>query len=87
MQYNEPAAADVLASGSALEPVVKTLSVKEAAFRLRKSPDSIYSWLRTGRLKGWQPGGHGCQIQVMETSVEHALRNMLGTPAETGGNN
>lgn len=81
MKYNEPAASDVLASPGPLDPVVRTVSVKEAAFRLRKSTDSIYTWLRHGRLQGWQPGGPGCQIQVMESSVEQALKNMLGACA------
>lgn len=82
-QYSEPAAGVVLSAVSAMDPVMKTVSVKEAAFRLRKSPDSIYTWLRRGRLKGWQPGGHGCQIQVLEASVEQALKHMLGKRIES----
>lgn len=54
------------------------LSVKEAAYRLRKSPDSVYSWLRRGRLQGRQPGGRRCSIQVLESSVLHALQFSLG---------
>lgn len=46
--------------------------MKEAAFRLRKSDDAVYKWLRTGRLRGWQPGGRGCSILVSESSVEEA---------------
>ncbi|MBI4479238.1 MAG: helix-turn-helix domain-containing protein [Acidobacteria bacterium] len=52
----------------------KTVSVKEAAFRLGKSPDAIYNWLRSGRLRGRQPGGRGCAILVLESSVNDALR-------------
>ena len=51
----------------------KTVTVKEAAFRLGKSPDAIYRWLRTGRLRGRQPGGRGCTILVVESSVNEAL--------------
>jgi len=51
----------------------KTLTVKEAAYRLGKSADAIYFWLRTGRLQGWQPGGRGCAILVLESSVNEAL--------------
>lgn len=80
-QYNEPAAGDVLEQLPAPDAVSKTVSVKEAAYRLRKSPDTIYLWLRHGRLKGWQPGGSGCQIQVLESSVERAQKNILGTVA------
>ena len=51
----------------------KTLTVKEAAYRLGKSSDSVYLWLRSGRLRGWQPGGPGCAILVSESSVKDAL--------------
>ncbi|MBI4465145.1 MAG: hypothetical protein HY647_10610 [Acidobacteria bacterium] len=51
----------------------KTLTVKEAAFRLGKSEDAVCWWLRTGRLRGWQPGGRGCAILVSEDSVAEAL--------------
>ena len=50
-----------------------TITVKEAAFRLGKSDDAVYLWLRAGRLRGWQPGGCGCAILVAESSVEEAL--------------
>jgi len=56
----------------------KTLTVKEAAFRLHKSPDAIYLWLRTGRLQGWQPGGRCCSIMILESSVQQALVCALG---------
>ncbi|MBI3934802.1 MAG: helix-turn-helix domain-containing protein [Acidobacteria bacterium] len=51
----------------------KTVTVKEAAFRLGKSPDAVYQWLRSGRLRGRQPGGRGCAILVVESSVNDAL--------------
>ena len=51
----------------------RTVTVKEAAFRLGKSDDAIRLWLRSGRLKGWQPGGRRCAILVAEASVEEAL--------------
>jgi hypothetical protein len=56
----------------------KTLTVKEAAFLLHKSPDAIYLWLRTGRLQGLQPGGRCCSIMVLESSVQQALVCALG---------
>jgi excisionase family DNA binding protein len=52
----------------------KTLSVKEAAFRLNKSEDTVHRWLCAGRLRGWQLGGRRCAIVVSEESVEGALR-------------
>ena len=51
----------------------KMITVKEAAFRLGKSNDAVYLWLRAGRLRGWQPGGRCCAILVAESSVEEAL--------------
>lgn len=51
----------------------KTITVKEAAFRLGKSTDAVYKWLRTGRLRGLQPGGRCCAILVVEASVSEAL--------------
>lgn len=51
----------------------RTVSVKEAAYRLGKSEDAVRLWLRQGRLKGWQPGGRGCAILVAEASLERAL--------------
>ena len=56
----------------------RTVSVKEAAFRLKKSHDTIYRWLRAGRLQGWQLGGSGCSILVREDSVTKALLRSLG---------
>jgi hypothetical protein len=55
------------------DPCNRTVSVKEAAFRLHKSPDAIYAWLRAGRLQGFQPGGRGCSILVLESSLEQVL--------------
>jgi excisionase family DNA binding protein len=52
----------------------KYISVKEAAYRLNKSPDAVYQWLRAGRLKGIQPGGRGCEVLVEIASLESALR-------------
>ncbi|MBI2815873.1 MAG: hypothetical protein HYX72_02925 [Acidobacteria bacterium] len=52
---------------------VKTISVKEAAYRSMKSEDTIYRWLRRGRLSGWQLGGPGCNVLVSEQSLEEIL--------------
>ena len=60
-----PAAQNLLAE--------KTITIKEAAFRLGKSSDAIYHWLRSGRLRGRQPGGRGCAILVLESSVNAAM--------------
>ena len=56
----------------------KTVTVKEAAYRLGKSVDAVRLWLRSGRLRGWQPGGRGCAILVTEVSIVEALSCPLG---------
>ncbi len=55
-----------------------TVTVKEAAYRLGKSVDAVRSWLRSSRLRGWQPGGRGCAILVVEASISEALSYPLG---------
>ena len=52
----------------------KYTTVKEAAFQVGKSTDAIYQWLRSGRLRGIQPGGRCCEVQVEIASIEQALR-------------
>ncbi len=53
----------------------RTLSVKEVAYRMGKSEDSILQWLHQGRLKGWQIGGPCCRVLVSEDSVLEMLVN------------
>ncbi len=55
----------------------RTLTVKEAAYLSNKSEDTIYQWLRAGRLKGWQLGGHGCNVLVAEASLKEVLRRSM----------
>ena len=61
----------------------RTIPVKEAAYRLKKSEDTVYSWLRAGRLRGWQLGGNRCAVMVDAASVEKALLCEMGA----GGKN
>lgn len=56
-----------------------TMTVKEAAFLLKKHQDTVYRWLREGRLRGWQPGGRGCGVLVCEASVKEALKCQMGS--------
>ena len=56
----------------------RLLTAKEAAYRLGKSPSIIREWLHSGRLRGWQPGGHRCSLMVSEASVEEVLILPLG---------
>jgi len=57
----------------------RTLTVKDAAFRLNKSADTVYQWLRQGRLRGWQLGGPRCAVMVSEDSVEEVLAGSFGS--------
>jgi excisionase family DNA binding protein len=52
---------------------MKTVTAKEAAFRLNKSTDTIYRWMRAGRLHGWQLGGARCSVMISVESVERVL--------------
>ena len=61
----------------------KTMTVKDAAYRLKKSEDTVCLWLRMGRLRGWQLGGNRCAVLVDAASVEKALICEMGT----GGKN
>lgn len=56
----------------------QTLTVKEAAYRLNKNTDTVYQWLRLGRLRGWQLGGRRCAVLVCEESVEETLACGMG---------
>lgn len=56
----------------------RLLTVKEAAYRLGKSPFTIRTWLRSGLLRGWQPGGLHCSLMVSEASVEEVLILPIG---------
>jgi excisionase family DNA binding protein len=56
----------------------RLLTVKEAAYRLAKSPCAIRAWLHAGRLRGWQPGGGHCSMMVSEASLEEMLIQPLG---------
>ena len=67
-----PAHAPEATDRSVIQPL-KGLTVKDAAYRLNKSPDAVRWWLKTGRLKGWQPGGRGCTVLVCEQSLQKAL--------------
>ena len=60
------------------------MSVKEAAFLLKKHEDTVYLWLRSGRLRGWQPGGPGCGVLVCEASVKEALECHPGSDGKVG---
>ncbi len=76
----EPAAADEAADSARLfDANEKTITVKEAAFRLNKTADAIRRWLHTGRLQGWQPGGRCCSVMVLESSVEQKRLCALGS--------
>jgi len=65
-----PSIADIRKDGA--------VTVKDAAFRLGKSTDAIRLWLKTGRLKGWQPGGKWCAVMVTEESLQKALSCAAG---------
>ena len=56
----------------------RTLTVKDAAYLLNRSEDSVHQWLRQGRLRGWQLGGPRCTVLVCAESVERVLLGQVG---------
>lgn len=52
---------------------VRTVTAKEAAWRLKKTERTIYHWLRQGRLRGFRPGGPRCSIRISEESLHQIL--------------
>jgi len=54
------------------------LTVGEAAARLRANPETIRVWLRTGKLKGYRPGGDKIGWRIPAAEVERVLRGEPG---------
>lgn len=78
-EASESSSAIPTAPPKPIDPKKETMiPVKEAAHRLKKSADTVYTWLRAGRLRGWQLGGNRCAVLVDAASVEEALVCEMG---------
>jgi excisionase family DNA binding protein len=49
------------------------LTVAEVAARLRINPETVRVWLRSGKLKGFRPGGHKIGYRIPESEVRRVL--------------
>jgi excisionase family DNA binding protein len=52
---------------------VVTLTVPEAALRLRVNVDTVRRWLRTGRLRGVKPGGDRSGYRIASSELDRLL--------------
>lgn len=50
------------------------MTVKQAAAHLKVSVDTIYNWIRHGKLLAYQPGGSRCALTIPDHAVGHALQ-------------
>jgi excisionase family DNA binding protein len=49
------------------------LTVAEAAARLRINPETVRVWLRSGKLKGFMPGGDKIGYRIPESEVRRVM--------------
>lgn len=49
------------------------LTVREVAERLRANDVTIQRWLRSGKLKGYKPGGTRLGWRIPESEVQRVL--------------
>jgi excisionase family DNA binding protein len=49
------------------------LTVKEAAERIRSTPESVRRWIRQGRLVAFRPGGTKLGYRIPEQELERFL--------------
>ena len=60
------------------------LTTREIAQRLKLTEYTVREWLRTGRLKGYRPGGDRAGWRVRETDLNEFME---GTAGPEGGSN
>jgi len=70
----------------------RLLTVREVAERLRSSPEAVRRWLRTGKLRGYRPGGTKLGYRVSESELQRFIASSeVATdrhpPAGSGGQN
>lgn len=62
--------------GTMLMAQERLLTVGEVAARMRASQETVRRWLRTGRLRGFQPGGTRLGWRISEAEVQRFTREM-----------
>jgi excisionase family DNA binding protein len=61
------------------------ITVKEAAFRLNVSADTILRWCAKGLLEAWQPAP-GCSVLITSASFDQLAGRRYTPPARTPAN-
>lgn len=59
----------------------RLLTVSEVAERLRMNPETVRIWLRSGKLKGYRPGGPRMGYRIPESEVQRVLEAPEGKVA------
>ena len=54
------------------------LTVAEVADRLKISQETVRIWLRTGKMRGYRPGGDKIGWRIAASEVERVLRGPEG---------
>jgi excisionase family DNA binding protein len=57
------------------------LTTREIAQRLKLTEYTVREWLRTGRLKGYRPGGDRAGWRVRESDLQQFLETTAGPEA------
>jgi len=58
------------------------LTTREIAQRLKLTEYTVREWLRTGRLKGYRPGGDRAGWRVRESDLSTFLESTAGPESE-----
>lgn len=61
-----------------------TLTVPEVVERLRVSEWTVRGWLRTGKLRGYRPGGTKAGWRVRERDLDAFVEGKMNTPHDAG---
>ncbi len=56
----------------------RLLTVPEVAERMRSSEETVRRWLRSGRLRGFQPGGTRLGWRITESEMRRFMRELSG---------
>ena len=57
----------------------RLLTVPEVAKQMRSSEETVRRWLRSGRLRGFQPGGTRLGWRVTESEIRRFMRELSGS--------
>jgi excisionase family DNA binding protein len=59
----------------------RLFTVFEVAERVRVKPETVRTWLRTGRLRGWLAGGKRAGYRISESDLRRFIEDQQGKVA------